>query len=36
VLAGAGQIRAHRPGAVAGLARIIFRVDPQPFTSFGF
>jgi hypothetical protein len=35
VPAGAGQIRAHRPGAVTELARI-FRVDPQPFTSFGF
>lgn len=35
VLAGAGYIRAHRPDAVADVARV-FRVDPEPFNSFGF
>lgn len=35
VLAGAGRIRPHRSGAVTGTARV-FRVDPEPFNSFGF
>ncbi|MEV4280003.1 GNAT family N-acetyltransferase [Actinoplanes xinjiangensis] len=35
VLAGAGRIRPHRPGAVNDTARV-FRVDPEPFNSFGF
>ncbi|MEV0431174.1 GNAT family N-acetyltransferase [Micromonospora sp. NPDC050495] len=35
VLAGAGRIRAQRVSAVADLARV-FRVDPEPFNSFGF
>lgn len=35
VLAGAGRIRVHRPGAVNDLAGV-FRTDPEPFNSFGF
>lgn len=35
VLAGAGRIRPHRLSAVTDTARV-FRVDPEPFNSFGF
>ncbi|WP_406069414.1 GNAT family N-acetyltransferase [Micromonospora sp. NBC_01638] len=35
VLAAAGRIRPHRPGALADITRV-FRVDPEPFNSFGF
>jgi predicted acetyltransferase len=35
VLAAAGRIRPHRPGAVATLTRM-FRSDPEPFNSFVF